>query len=58
MFRFYIYKLPRLHEQTPEEGQKYLLLEEQSESWTEGGGLVGDDTGALGRSLGPLYKVH
>ncbi|MCJ8745400.1 hypothetical protein PDJAM_G00129970 [Pangasius djambal] len=53
---FYLYKLPRPHEQPPEEGLKYLLLEEQSEGWTEGGGLVGDGTGALGRSLGPLYE--
>ncbi|KAK2815293.1 hypothetical protein Q7C36_023559 [Tachysurus vachellii] len=53
---FYLYKLPRPHEQPPEEGLKYLLLAEQSEGWTEGGGLVGDVTGALGRSLGPLYE--
>ncbi|KAK3540943.1 hypothetical protein QTP86_006395 [Hemibagrus guttatus] len=53
---FYLYKLPRSHGQPPEEGLKYLLLEEQSEGWTEGGGLVGDVTGALGRSLGPLYE--
>ncbi|XP_060756417.1 deoxyribonuclease-2-alpha [Neoarius graeffei] len=53
---FYIYKLPHPHHQPLEEGLKYLLLEKQSEGWTEGGSLVGDITGALGRSLGPLYK--
>lgn len=58
IFRFYIYKLPRPHGGAQEEGLKYLLLQEQSEGWTEGGGLVGDVTGALGRSLGPLYEVR
>lgn len=57
-FRFYVYKLPRPHEQAPEEGLKYLLLDEQTEGWTEGGALVRDSSGALGRSLGPLYEVR
>ncbi|KAI5092448.1 deoxyribonuclease-2-alpha precursor [Silurus meridionalis] len=53
---FYIYKLPHPHEQPPEEGLKYLLLQEHSKAWMEGGGLIGDSTGALGRSLGPMYE--
>lgn len=52
---FYIYKFPK-HDEPPPEGEKYLLLREGSEGWTDGSGLVGDATGALGRSMGPLYQ--
>ncbi|XP_062841226.1 deoxyribonuclease-2-alpha isoform X2 [Trichomycterus rosablanca] len=51
---FYLYKLPR-HEEPPPGGEKYLLLKEGSQGWVDGSGLVGDITGALGRSVGPLY---
>ncbi|TSK20094.1 Deoxyribonuclease-2-alpha [Bagarius yarrelli] len=44
--------------QPPEEGLKYLLLKEESEGWTEGTVLVGDVTGALGRSLGEQLKIN
>ncbi|KAF5898314.1 deoxyribonuclease-2-alpha-like, partial [Clarias magur] len=53
---FYLYKLPHSHQQAQEEGLKYLILQEQSEGWVESAGLVRDMTGALGRSLGPLYE--
>ncbi|XP_066501139.1 deoxyribonuclease-2-alpha [Hoplias malabaricus] len=53
---FYLYKLPRPHEEPPEQGLKYLLLEEKSEGWVEGSVLVGDVSGALGRTVGPLYE--
>ncbi|KAK1806716.1 hypothetical protein P4O66_005226 [Electrophorus voltai] len=54
---FYLYKLPRLHEEPPEQGLRYLLLGEQNEQWVDGSVLVGDSTGALGRTVSPLYEV-
>ncbi|KAL7835946.1 hypothetical protein SRHO_G00282930 [Serrasalmus rhombeus] len=53
---FYLYKLPRPHEEPTEEGLKYLLLEEKSEGWVNGSVLVGEMAGALGRTVGPLYE--
>ncbi|XP_026856925.2 deoxyribonuclease-2-alpha [Electrophorus electricus] len=53
---FYLYKLPRLHEEPPEQGLRYLLLGEQNEQWVDGSVLVGDSTGALGRTVSPLYE--
>ncbi|XP_076869055.1 deoxyribonuclease-2-alpha [Brachyhypopomus gauderio] len=53
---FYLYKLPRLHEEPQEQGLKYLLLGEQNEQWVNGSTLVGDITGALGRTMAPLYE--
>ncbi|XP_028835881.1 deoxyribonuclease-2-alpha isoform X2 [Denticeps clupeoides] len=51
---FYLYKLPR--GRSHGEGLKYLFMERGSEGWTEGKGLVNDSTGALAKTLGPLYE--
>lgn len=57
--RFYMYKLPtRSGKKFSGEGEKYLLLEKGSEEWTEGKGSVNESTGALGRTVGPLYSQN
>lgn len=53
--RFYLYKLP--HHTSHIDGLKYLLMEKSSEGWVDGTGLVNDSTGALARTMGPLYEV-
>ncbi|KAL2084421.1 hypothetical protein ACEWY4_019939 [Coilia grayii] len=52
---FYLYKLPFHKSRT--EGLKYLLMEKGSEGWVDGAGLVNDSTGALARTMGPLYQA-
>lgn len=54
--RFYLYKLPKQHGSSSQNGEKYLLMDNGSEGWTEGKVIVNDTTGALGRTLGPLYS--
>lgn len=53
--RFYLYKLP--YHKSRIEGLKYLLLEKGSEGWVDGTGPVNQSTGALARTMGPLYEV-
>ncbi|XP_008322411.1 deoxyribonuclease-2-alpha [Cynoglossus semilaevis] len=53
---FYLYKLPKQHGSSSQNGEKYLLMDNGSEGWTEGKVIVNDTTGALGRTLGPLYS--
>ncbi|XP_076126216.1 deoxyribonuclease-2-alpha-like [Alosa pseudoharengus] len=50
---FYLYKLP--HHKSRFEGLKYLFMNQGSEGWADGKGLVNDSAGALGRTVGPLY---
>ncbi|XP_041963500.1 deoxyribonuclease-2-alpha isoform X1 [Alosa sapidissima] len=52
---FYLYKLP--HHKSRIEGLQYLLLEKGSEGWVDGRGPVNDSTGALARTMGPLYEA-
>uniref|UniRef100_A0A4W5PHA1 Deoxyribonuclease-2-alpha n=1 Tax=Hucho hucho TaxID=62062 RepID=A0A4W5PHA1_9TELE len=53
---FYLYKLPHVDREFPNDGQSYLLMGKGSEGWTDGEVLVNDSTGALGRTVGQLYE--
>lgn len=53
---FYLYKLPHVDREFPNDGQSYLLMDKGSEGWTDGNVLVNDSTGALGRTVGQLYE--
>uniref|UniRef100_A0A8C8FFQ7 Deoxyribonuclease-2-alpha n=1 Tax=Oncorhynchus tshawytscha TaxID=74940 RepID=A0A8C8FFQ7_ONCTS len=53
---FYLYKLPHVDREIPNDGQSYLLMDKGSEGWTDGKVLVNDSTGALGRTVGRLYE--
>ncbi|KAL4646797.1 deoxyribonuclease-2-alpha-like [Arapaima gigas] len=53
---FYLYKLPHLPHHPKGDGLQYLLMEPGSEGWTEGAVLVNNSKGALGRTVGQLYK--
>lgn len=56
-FRFYLYKLPKEDgSKAHHQGDRYLLLEKESEEWIDGKGTVNDTTGALGKTVGQLYS--
>ncbi|XP_069055153.1 deoxyribonuclease-2-alpha isoform X2 [Lepisosteus oculatus] len=55
---FYLYKLPQLSHHAPGSGLLYLLLQQGNDSWVKGASLVNKSDGALGRTVGQLYKLR
>ncbi|XP_030639042.1 deoxyribonuclease-2-alpha [Chanos chanos] len=55
---FYLYKLPHPHRKPVAQGLKYLLMDGGSEEWMDGKVLVNDSSGALGRTMAPLYEEN
>lgn len=56
--RFVVYKLPA-HTgsgDATQNGLRYRYFDEDSEDWRDGVGFINSTTGAVGRSLLPLYR--
>ena len=57
-YRFVVYKLPA-HTgsgDATQNGLRYKYFDEDSEDWRDGVGFINSTTGAVGRSLLPLYR--
>lgn len=56
--RFVIYKLPAQNQPGDAmwRGMRYKYLDENSGGWRDGAGSINSSSGALGRSLLPLYR--
>lgn len=57
-YRFVVYKLPAHTESgdATQNGLRYKYFDEHSEDWSDGVGFINSTTGAVGRSLLPLYR--